>query len=55
MYVRSDAKQLEALAAQVDAGTLKLDIGARYPLSELAKVHEEATTGTIHGKIIIEV
>jgi NADPH:quinone reductase-like Zn-dependent oxidoreductase len=55
MYVRSDAQQLTAIAEQVDAGTLKLDIGARYPLSELAKVHEEAGAGTIHGKVIIEI
>jgi NADPH:quinone reductase-like Zn-dependent oxidoreductase len=55
MYVRSDAKQLTEIADRVDAGTLKLDIGARYPLAEIAKVHERIAAGAIRGKVVIEI
>jgi NADPH:quinone reductase-like Zn-dependent oxidoreductase len=55
MYLRNDAKQLTDITAQVDAGTLKLDIGARFPLAELAKVHEESAAGALRGKTVITV
>ena len=55
MYTRSDAEQLTEIADRVDAGTLKLDIGARYPLAEIAKVHERKAADTIRGKVVIEI
>jgi len=55
MYVRSDAKQLTEIVEQVDAGTLRLDIGARYPLAKLAQVHEQSAAGVLRGKTVIEI
>jgi NADPH:quinone reductase-like Zn-dependent oxidoreductase len=55
MYVRSDAKQLTDIAAQVDAGTLKLDVGSHFPLAELAEAHRQSETGKLRGKTIITV
>jgi NADPH:quinone reductase-like Zn-dependent oxidoreductase len=55
MYVRNDAKQLTEIANRLDAGTLKLDISARYPLTEIAKVHEQSAAGALRGKVIIEI
>jgi NADPH:quinone reductase-like Zn-dependent oxidoreductase len=55
MYVRNDTKQLTEIANRLDAGTLKLDISARYPLTEIAKVHEQSAAGALRGKVIIEI
>lgn len=53
--VRSDAAQLAKLAASVDAGELVLDISARYPLAELASVHEAGEKGELRGRAVIVV
>lgn len=53
MQMRADADQLAALAKAVDAGELKLDITGRYPLRDLATVHERSAAGALHGKVII--
>jgi len=55
MYVHSDAKQLTEIVEQVDAGTLRLNIGARYPLAKLAHVHEQSAAGALRGKTVIEI
>ncbi|GAA2491197.1 NADP-dependent oxidoreductase [Winogradskya humida] len=54
MYVRSDATQLTAIAAAVDAGTLRIDISERHPLTDLPAIHDKAMTGAFRGKVIIE-
>jgi NADPH:quinone reductase-like Zn-dependent oxidoreductase len=53
VFVRSDAAQLERLAQLVDAGELDLDVSARYPLEELARVHALAEDGALRGKVIL--
>lgn len=53
MYVRSDTEQLTDIAGRVDAGTLKLDIGSRFPLAELAEAHKQSETGALRGKTVI--
>jgi NADPH:quinone reductase-like Zn-dependent oxidoreductase len=55
MGVRSDATQLAELVKRVDAGTLKLDISARYRLAELAEVHVLGEKGAFRGKVLITV
>jgi NADPH:quinone reductase-like Zn-dependent oxidoreductase len=55
MYVRSDAAQLAEIARQVDHGRIKVGIGGRYPLADVAKVHELAAADGIRGKVIITV
>jgi NADPH:quinone reductase-like Zn-dependent oxidoreductase len=55
MGVRSDAAQLAELARRVEAGTLALDISARYPLTDLAEVHALGEKGAFRGKVVITV
>jgi NADPH:quinone reductase-like Zn-dependent oxidoreductase len=55
MYVRSEAAQLAEIARLVDAGSLRVEIGARYPLAETAKVHELSAAGRLAGKAVITV
>ncbi len=55
MYVRSDAAQLAEIVRRIDAGTVTVDISARYPLAELSKVHELSASGGIRSKVVITV
>jgi len=53
MFVRSDAKELAAIVAKVDAGDLRIDISGTYPLSDIALVHEKSEAGDIRGKVLL--
>jgi NADPH:quinone reductase-like Zn-dependent oxidoreductase len=39
--------------AKVDAGELRVDVSASYPLSDIVKVHEQAAAGAIRGKVVL--
>lgn len=53
IFVRSDAAQLAGLVSRVDAGTLRIDVADRRPLSEAAVVHEASDSGHLPGKTIL--
>jgi len=53
MFVRSDAKDLAAIVAKVDAGELRIDISATYPFSDIALAHEKSDAGDIRGKVLL--
>jgi NADPH:quinone reductase-like Zn-dependent oxidoreductase len=53
MQLRTDAEQLASLAKKVDAGELRVEVSATYPLSEAASVHELSATGGIRGKVLL--
>jgi len=53
MFVRSDARDLAAIVARVDAGDLRIDISATYPLTDIALVHKQSDAGTIRGKVLL--
>lgn len=53
MQLRTDADQLANLSALVDAGELRVDVSASYPLSEAAAVHELSAAGRIRGKVLL--
>jgi len=53
MSVRSDAAQLARIVVRVDAGALRIDISATYPLSDSALVHEQSDAGKIRGKVLL--
>jgi NADPH:quinone reductase-like Zn-dependent oxidoreductase len=53
MQLRTDADQLGSLAKQVDAGELRVEISATYPLSQAASVHELSAAGRIRGKVLL--
>ncbi len=53
MFVRSDAKDLAAIVAKIDAGELRIDISATYPLSDITLVHEKGVAGQFRGKVLL--
>jgi len=53
MFVRSDAQQLAAIVAKVDAGELRINITDTYPLSDIASVHEKSVAGELRGKVLL--
>ena len=53
VFVRSDAELLSRLVAMVDRGELRIDVGRRVALAELATVHAEAAAGTLRGKVVV--
>lgn len=53
MAVRSDAAQLTELLERAAAGTLRIHVTDRRPLTELAAVHAEADRGALTGKTVI--
>ncbi len=53
MFVRSDADQLAAIVDRIDAGELRVDISARYPLSEIGLVHQLGGSGQFRGKVLL--
>jgi NADPH:quinone reductase-like Zn-dependent oxidoreductase len=53
MAVRSDAEQLAAIVDRIDAGELRVDISARYPLSEIERVHRLGGSGQFRGKVVL--
>jgi len=52
-FVQSRAGELAELVARVDAGTLRIHVAARRPLSDLAAVHDEAAAGRLPGKTVL--
>ena len=53
MQTRGDANQLANLAKLIDAGELRIEISARYPLAETATVHDLDARGGIRGKVLL--
>ncbi|MDE9367759.1 NADP-dependent oxidoreductase [Luteipulveratus sp. YIM 133132] len=53
LYVRSDAAQLAHLVDLVDRGELRIEVGQRAGLKDLARVHSEAAAGKLTGKVVI--
>ncbi|WP_405583646.1 NADP-dependent oxidoreductase [Streptomyces sp. NBC_01190] len=53
MQLRADADQLATLAKKVDAGELRVEVSATYPLAEAALVHELSAAGRIRGKVLL--
>lgn len=50
---RNDPAQLAELVALVDAGAVRVDIGAARPLAEVAAVHSDAEAGRGGGKTVL--
>jgi NADPH:quinone reductase-like Zn-dependent oxidoreductase len=53
VLVRSDAAQLAELVARVDAGDLRIAVAERWPLADLATVHDQAAAGRLAGKTVL--
>jgi NADPH:quinone reductase-like Zn-dependent oxidoreductase len=55
MIVEPDQAGLLALAALVDEGRLRVEVGTVLPLEQAAKAHEFGQTGRARGKIVLTV
>jgi NADPH:quinone reductase-like Zn-dependent oxidoreductase len=53
MFVRSDADQLAAIVDRIDRGELRVDVSGRYPLSDIALVHQLGDGGKLRGKVVL--
>ncbi|WP_328994903.1 NADP-dependent oxidoreductase [Kribbella sp. NBC_01245] len=53
MFVRNDVEQLATLVKKVDAGELRINVSERYPLADLAQVHELSDAGKLPGKVVL--
>lgn len=53
LFARSDVDQRAALVAKVDAGELRIDVTATFPLSDLAHVHHQGAAGKFRGKVLV--
>ncbi|MCB8837248.1 NADP-dependent oxidoreductase [Aurantimonas sp. VKM B-3413] len=51
--VRSSGAQLAEAARLLDDGTVRVVIDSTYPLTEAARAHERAESGSIQGKIVL--
>jgi NADPH:quinone reductase-like Zn-dependent oxidoreductase len=55
VLVEPDGHALEALAALVDDGRLRVHVDATLPLADAAKAHELGEQRRTRGKIVLEV
>lgn len=55
VFVRPSSTQLSTLAAWVEAGRLRVVLGATYPLAQTADAHRMLQEGHTRGKIVLEV
>ena len=55
LLVEPDARGLEALAALVDAGQLRVELDTVLPLAQAARAHELSQAGHTRGKIVLRV
>ncbi len=51
--VRPDGAQLRAIGALIDAGTIKVELAASFPLEKAAEAHRLSETGHVRGKIVL--
>jgi len=52
---RSDARDLDKIAAFLSEGKLKPTLGATFPLADARRAHEQSESGHTRGKIVLEV
>lgn len=55
VFVHPSASGLDALTALFDAGDLRVEIAATYPLEQAAAAHERLEEGHVRGKLVLEV
>ena len=55
ILVEPDRAGLEALAALVDAGELRVHVERTFPLEEAAAAHEAGESGRTQGKLVLTI
>lgn len=55
LWVKSSGADLDELRNYIEAGKIKTEIAARFPLEKVKVAHELSETGHVRGKIVIEV
>ena len=51
--VRPDGAQLREIGALIDAGTIKVELAASFPLEKVGEAHTLSETGHVRGKIVL--
>lgn len=55
ILVRPSGSQLREIAALVDAGELRVNVDATFPLAEAAAAHRAVETGRTRGKVVLTI
>lgn len=55
VFVRPERDHLDALAALVNDGRLRVDVAERFPLEKIAEAHRLSEQGHTRGKIVVTV
>jgi len=55
VFVHPSADGLDALTALFDAGDLRVEVAATYPLEQAGAAHERLEEGHVRGKLVLEV
>ncbi|KRD43465.1 alcohol dehydrogenase [Cellulomonas sp. Root930] len=55
VWVRPSTADLDALAALIDAGTVKVEVAEVFELADAAAAHEASQTGHVRGKVVVRV
>jgi hypothetical protein len=53
MFVDGDADQLTAIVGRIDHDDLRVDMSSRYPLPDIALVHQLGDGGELRGKVVL--
>ena len=51
--VRPDGAQLREIGALIDAGSIKVEVAATFPLEKVGEAHRLSETGHVRGKIVL--
>lgn len=54
-FIQPNADQLRQIGGLIDAGTVKVHVEARYPLSQAAEALERVRQGHTRGKVVLDV
>ena len=55
VLVEPDHAALEQITALIEAGALRVEVGAVYPLEQAAEAHKVGETGRTQGKIVLSI
>lgn len=51
--VRPDGAQLREIGGLIDAGKIRVELAASFPLEKVAEAHAQSETGHVRGKIVL--
>ncbi|SEW36419.1 NADP-dependent oxidoreductase [Chitinophaga arvensicola] len=55
MYVTSNGEQMQSIAALLASGELHSEVASVYAFEDIAKAHEQVSTGKTQGKVVVKI